>query len=150
MAPPWTRVHYFWHKQGNSLVTLMFNLFFNTTFTDTYTCYLLYRRSLLDPAELESDGWEQHAEILCRLVPRAKSCYEVAVSYAGRTYAEGKKIRAKHALAVLGMIARRRLALFVEGAGAPPPSHVQAVPAVDGRSVPVAARRSANAVESTN
>jgi glycosyltransferase involved in cell wall biosynthesis len=114
LAPEFTRVHYFWHKRGNEFLTFIFNLVNNTTFTDTYTCYLLYRRSLLEPSELESDGWEQHAEILSRLVRRAKAIYEVPVTYAGRTYAEGKKIRASHALDVIGMILRRRIAAFWE------------------------------------
>jgi len=114
LAPPWTRVHYFWHKRGNELLTFVFNLLYNKTFTDTYTCYLMYRRSLLDPAELVSNGWEQHAEILCRLMPRARSCYEVPISYAGRTYAEGKKIGAHHAVGVISMILRRRLAAFAQ------------------------------------
>ncbi len=109
IGAPWTRVYYFWHKQGNQLLTLCFNLLFNTTFTDIYTCYLLYRRSLLNVAELESNGWEQHAEILCRVVSRARVCYEVPITYAGRTYEEGKKIRAHHAIAVMGMILKRRL-----------------------------------------
>ena len=117
LAPPWTRVHYFWHKRGNEFLTFTFNLLFNTTFTDTYTCYLLYRRSLLEPSELVSNGWEQHAEILCRVVRRARACYEVPISYAGRTYAEGKKIRARDALGVLGMFVKQRvLAVFETGA----------------------------------
>lgn len=110
LAPPFARVHYFWHKCGNELLTFTFNLLYNTTFTDIYTCYLLYRRSLLDPDELVLTGWEQHAEILCRVVPRAKSCYEVPISYAGRAYGDGKKIRAHHAANVMAMILRRRLA----------------------------------------
>jgi glycosyltransferase involved in cell wall biosynthesis len=114
LASPWTRVHYFWHKQGNQVLTLMFNFLFNTTFTDTYSCYLLYRRSLLNHDELESDGWEQHAEILCRVVSRADACFEVAISYAGRTYEQGKKIRAHHAVAVVRMFIRRRLAMLWE------------------------------------
>jgi hypothetical protein len=64
--------------------------------------------------ELESDGWEQQAEILSRLVRRAKAIYEVPITYAGRTYAEGKKIRASHAVDVIGMILRRRIAAFWE------------------------------------
>ncbi len=110
LAPPWTRVHYFWHKCGNGLLTFIFNILYNMTFTDIYTCYLLYRRELLAPSELISDGWEQHAEILCRVVRRARACYEVPISYAGRSYNEGKKIRAVHALSVIRMILRRRLA----------------------------------------
>ncbi len=115
LAPPWTRVHYFWHKRGNELITFVFNLFYNTTFTDTYTCYVMYRRSLLDPADLVSNGWEQHAEILCRLMRSARSYYEVPISYAGRSYAEGKKIKARDAARVVAMIMRQRVAALWEG-----------------------------------
>lgn len=109
LAPTYTRVSYFWHKVGNHFITFVFNILNNTTFTDIYTCYLLYRRSLLRPEELVSDGWEQHAEILSRVWARCKSCYEVPISYRGRSYDEGKKIRAHHVVAVLGMIVRARL-----------------------------------------
>ncbi len=108
LAPDCTRVFYFWHKIGNQLITLCFNLFNNATFTDVYSCYLMYRRSLLDPSELVSEGWEQHAEILARVVPRAKTMYEVGIDYHGRSYAEGKKIRAYHALGVFWTIIYRR------------------------------------------
>lgn len=108
IAPPMTRVHYFWHRAGNRLITLLFNLTFNTTFTDIYSGYLLYRRALLDANELKTVGWEQHAEMLARLVPRAARIYEVPISYFGRTYAEGKKIRARHVVTVVFEIVRRR------------------------------------------
>lgn len=109
MAPKYTRVQYFSHKVGNRLITLVFNVLFNMTFTDIYSCYLLYRRDLLDHGELVSRGWEQHGEILCRVARRSKIIYEVPVSYHGRSYSEGKKIRARHVVPVLAMIVRRRL-----------------------------------------
>ena len=108
LAPAYTRVHYYWHKVGNRFITFAFNILNNTTFTDIYSCYLLYRRSLLRPEELISNGWEQHAEILARSYARARACYEVPISYRGRTYEEGKKIRAHHTLSVLAMIIRAR------------------------------------------
>ena len=49
VAPQFTRVSYFWHKMGNRFITFVFNIFYNMTFTDIYSCYLLYRRTLLDP-----------------------------------------------------------------------------------------------------
>lgn len=106
----YTRVAYFWHKVGNRLITLTFNVLFNTTFTDIYSCYLLYKRDLVSPSEILSRKWEQHAEILARSVRRARVIYEVPISYHGRTYEEGKKIRAHHTIAVLWMILRRRIA----------------------------------------
>jgi glycosyltransferase involved in cell wall biosynthesis len=109
IASPVTRVHYFWHRVGNRALTLLFNLLNNTTFTDIYTCYVLFRRSLIAHDELSTSGWEQQAEILSRLARRAKSIYEVPISYFGRTYDEGKKIRAIHAAAVAETIVRERL-----------------------------------------
>ena len=108
VASPVTRVHYFWNRVGNRGLTLAFNLFHNTTFTDIYTCYVLFRRSLINPNELRSFGWEQQAEILSLLARRAKSIFEVPISYFGRTYEEGKKIRAIHALGVAWTIVATR------------------------------------------
>ena len=108
VAPEFTRVYYFWHKVGNRFITLMFNVFFNMTFTDIYSCYLMFRRELVDPRALKSEGWEQHAEILARAVRKAEQVYEVPISYHGRSYAEGKKIKAYHVIAVILMILRMR------------------------------------------
>ena len=52
--------------------------------------------------ELKNDGWARHAEILCTIARRGNVFYEVPVNYAGRTYAEGKKIRSWHAISVIG------------------------------------------------
>jgi glycosyltransferase involved in cell wall biosynthesis len=104
LAPRYTRVHYFWHKQGNRFITLFFNIINNTTFTDIYSCYLLYRRELINADELTTFGWEQHAEILTLATSRSKVFYEVPISYHGRTYDQGKKIRAYHIISVLWTI----------------------------------------------
>ena len=109
VASPCTRVSYFWHKLGNRLITLVFNVLNNTTFTDVYSCYLLFRRELIDPKELQAEGWEQQAEILSRAFAKAKSMFEVPISYYGRTYAEGKKIKAHHAITILWTIVVRRV-----------------------------------------
>jgi glycosyltransferase involved in cell wall biosynthesis len=109
LAAQYTRVQFYWHKLGNTVITALFNALFNTTFTDIFSCYLLYRRELLNPDELVSMGWEQQAEILCRVVPRSRVIYEVPVSYQGRTYEEGKKIMARHAIPVILTIIRYRL-----------------------------------------
>ncbi len=108
IGPAFTRVHYFWHKIGNYTITLIFNMLNNTTFTDVYSCYLVYRRDLVDPARLQAEGWDQHAEILSKAVRRGSTFYEVPITYRGRTYAEGKKIRARHILSVVWRIIRER------------------------------------------
>ena len=101
IAPQWTRVHYFWHLMGNRLITLVFNLINNTTFSDIYSCYLLYRKSLFPIEKIATRGWEQHGEILTLAVKYGEVFYEVPISYRGRTYVEGKKIRAKHVFKII-------------------------------------------------
>ena len=59
-----TRVSYFWHRVGNKVLTFLFNILNNTTFTDVYSCYLLYKSNLIDPEKLVTEGWEQHSETL--------------------------------------------------------------------------------------
>jgi glycosyltransferase involved in cell wall biosynthesis len=100
VAPPITRVSYFWHKVGNWLISFTFNVLNNTTFSDVYSCYLLYRRSLIDSDKLTTQGWDQHAEILTKSVAAGTRFFEVPISYYGRTYDEGKKIRAHHVVSV--------------------------------------------------
>ena len=107
IAPECTRVYYFWHKIGNKVITLLFNIINNTTFTDIYSCYLLFKKDLLDINDLKSNGWEQQAEILSLLVSLNIKMFEVPISYSGRTYEEGKKIRAHHIIAVIWMIIKK-------------------------------------------
>ena len=89
---PLTRVHYFWHKLGNKSITLMFNLINNTTFTDIYSGYIIFKRKLINTEKLKFYGWGQQAEILTYLKKKSKKIYEAPISYKGRTYEEGKKI----------------------------------------------------------
>jgi len=104
-----TKVMYFWNKIGNKDLTFIFNLLYNTTFTDIYSCYLIYRKDLVESANLKSNGWDQHAEILSNAVKNGSKFFEVPISYNGRSYQEGKKIRARHFFKVLYMILRKRI-----------------------------------------
>ncbi len=104
-----TRVYYFWHKVGNKFITLLFNIMNNTTFTDIYSCYVVFKRDLVNPNSLLTRGWEQHAEILSTVVSKSSSYYEVPINYYGRTYEEGKKIRPHNAITVLLTIILKRI-----------------------------------------
>ena len=107
IAPEYIRIFYFWHKIGNNVITFLFNVLNNTTFTDIYSCYLLFKKDLLNLDDLKSNGWEQQAEILSLLVSSNIKIFEVPISYRGRTYEEGKKIRAHNAISVIWMIIKK-------------------------------------------
>ena len=95
------RSHNIANKFGNYILTLFFNLLYNTTFTDIYSCYLAFRRDILDVDELKTDGFEQHAEILCKIVKKSDKFYEVPINYNGRSAKEGKKIKFYHFFTVI-------------------------------------------------
>jgi glycosyltransferase involved in cell wall biosynthesis len=97
----YTRSHNIANKLGNHILTLFFNLLYNTTFTDIYSCYLAFRKDILDIDKLKTDGFEQHAEILCKIVKESNSFYEVPINYNGRSVKEGKKIKFYHFFTVI-------------------------------------------------
>ncbi len=109
LSPEYTSIHYYFHKLGNRFITFLFNLLYNTTFTDIYSCYLCFRRDLISPEKLKSNGWSQQAEILATAVKSSKNFYEVPISYSGRTFEEGKRIKARHVFGVIYMIVKKRM-----------------------------------------
>ena len=104
----YTRSHYILNKFGNIFITLIFNLFYNTTFTDIYSCYVCFKKDLLNEKNLKTKGFEQHAEILCKVIRKGKKFYEIPISYNGRTHEEGKKIKFYHIFSVLFRIVVER------------------------------------------
>jgi glycosyltransferase involved in cell wall biosynthesis len=88
------RVLYFWHSAGNRFLTLLSNMFTNLNLTDMETCFKAFRGDIIKAVRIEENRFGFEPEItakLARLRPRPR-IYEVAISYHGRTYEEGKKI----------------------------------------------------------
>ena len=104
-----TRTHNLLNKLGNKILTFIFNVLYNTTFTDIYSCYFAFKKKLLNINELRTTGFEQHAEILCKVIKNGDKFYEVPISYNGRNYSEGKKIRSYHFFTVLFQILLGRI-----------------------------------------
>jgi len=105
----YTRTHNLLNKLGNKTLTFIFNVLYNTTFTDIYSCYFAFKKRLLNAEKLRTTGFEQHAEILCKVIKNGDKFYEVPISYNGRNYSEGKKIRAYHFFTVLFQILLGRI-----------------------------------------
>ena len=104
----YTRSHNILNKFANHILTLTFNLLYNTTFTDIYSCYFAFKKELLHPNQLQTMGFEQHAEILCKVIKKGEKFYEVPINYSGRSYKEGKKIKPHDFFFVLFQIFLRR------------------------------------------
>ena len=100
------RVLYFWHSLGNTVLTTLSNMLTNLNLTDMETCYKAVRGDLARSLVLTSDRFGFEPEITARLAQRDARIYEVPISYAGRTYAEGKKINWRDGVAAVWHIVK--------------------------------------------
>lgn len=103
------RVLYFWHSVGNSLLTLLSNMFTDLNLTDMETCYKMVKAPLMKSLILTSDRFGFEPELTARLAQANARIWEVPISYDGRTYAEGKKIGWKDGVAAFFHIVRYNL-----------------------------------------
>lgn len=86
------RVLYFYHRLGNSFLTLLSNMFSNLDLTDMETCYKVFRREIIQSIKIEENRFGFEPEITAKIAKLHCRIYEVGISYYGRTYEEGKKI----------------------------------------------------------
>ncbi len=103
------RVLYFWHYVANRFLTTLSNMFTNLNLTDMETCYKVFRREVLAELNLKSNRFGFEPEITAKVAKRRNPpwrIYEVPISYAGRTYEEGKKIGLRDALQAFVCIVR--------------------------------------------
>jgi glycosyltransferase involved in cell wall biosynthesis len=100
------RVLYFWHAVGNRFLTLLSNMFTNLNLTDMESCYKAFTRSALERVTIEENRFGFEPEIVAKVASNGCRIYEVGVSYAGRTYAEGKKITWKDGVRAIWCIVK--------------------------------------------
>ena len=90
------RILFFWHSIGNKFLTTISNVFTNLNLTDMETCYKLFRADILKSIKLKENRFGFEPEVTSKISRIGGiRIYEVGISYYGRSYAEGKKIRAK-------------------------------------------------------
>ena len=100
------RVLYFWHSVGNRLLTVASNMTSNLNLTDMETCYKMFRRELIQSIPIEENRFGFEPEITVKVARSGARVYEVSISYAGRSYEEGKKIGWKDGFSALRCIAK--------------------------------------------
>lgn len=103
------RALYFWHYMGNRLLTFFSNLLTNMNLSDIETCYKVFRREIFDRITLKSDGFAFEPEITIKIAKQGCRVYETPISYSGRSYTEGKKIRWVDGVKAIWALVRYRL-----------------------------------------
>jgi glycosyltransferase involved in cell wall biosynthesis len=86
------RVLFFWHSVGNKLLTTLSNMFTNLNLSDVWTCYKAFKRETIQAIGLRENRFGFEPEVTAKVAKNGWRIYEVAISYWGRTYADGKKI----------------------------------------------------------
>ena len=106
------RVLYFWHSVANRLLTTLSNVFTDLNLGDMETCYKIFRREVLQAIgpTLKENGFGIEPELTAKVARRKYRVYEIGISYFGRTYGEGKKIKLRDAFRALWCIVRYGLA----------------------------------------
>jgi glycosyltransferase involved in cell wall biosynthesis len=104
------RVLYFWHYVGNRFLTLLSNMFTNLNLSDMETCFKAFRREVIQAVEIEENRFGFEPEVMAKVARMKVRVYEVAISYHGRTYEEGKKIGWKDGLSAVRCIVKYGLA----------------------------------------
>lgn len=89
------RVLYYWHSVGNRFLTWVTSMVSNLNLSDMETCYKVFRREIIQSLELKENRFGFEPEVTLKLARKKVRIYEVGISYAGRTYGEGKKINAR-------------------------------------------------------
>ena len=103
------RVLYFKHRIANSILTFFSNVLTDINLTDMETGYKVFTKKSIENIMLVEDGFGFEPEITAKLAKKKIRFYEVAISYKGRTYEEGKKIRLKDAVRAMYCIFKYNL-----------------------------------------
>ena len=82
---------------GNHLLTEISNLLNNQNLSDAHTCYKVLTKDIFFNIKLQENGFEFCPELTSKIARLNIEIKEVPISYRGRNYEDGKKIKLKHA-----------------------------------------------------
>jgi glycosyltransferase involved in cell wall biosynthesis len=103
------RVLFYWHAVGNKIITTLSNIFTDLNLSDMETGYKVFRAEVLKKIKIESNRFGFEPEITAKIAKMGCRIYEVPISYWGRDYTEGKKIKWKDGVAAIYWIIKYNL-----------------------------------------
>jgi dolichol-phosphate mannosyltransferase len=103
---PQSSFAFYW---GGRLLSWIANWLYGSHITDETTGYKVIKAGLLRDVGLETDGFEFCAEVTAKLLRRGATIHEVPISYAPRSWDEGKKIRWYDGLVAIWTLLKYRL-----------------------------------------
>lgn len=104
----YSRLHFFWHYVANKILTLFTNILTNLNMSDMETGYKVFKAEVLKSLILMENSFGIEPEITIKLSKKKSVFYEVPISYQGRSYDEGKKIKLKDAFIAIYCLVKYR------------------------------------------
>ncbi len=83
----------FWNMVANKILTLATNILYNAILSDMETCYKVFRAEVVAGMHIRARGFEFEPEFTAKVLKQGIRIYEVPISYNGREWDEGKKIK---------------------------------------------------------
>jgi glycosyltransferase involved in cell wall biosynthesis len=103
-------VHFFWHRLANRWLTSLSNFVTRLDLSDMETGYKAFRKDVLDRIRIRENGFGVEPELTAKVAKMGCRIIEVPISYNGRPYDEGKKIRFRDAVWAVWCVFRYRFA----------------------------------------
>lgn len=98
----------FWNMVANKLLTLATNILYNSILSDMETCYKVFRAEVVEDMTIRSKRFDFEPEFTAKVLKQGIRIYEVPISYNGREWSEGKKIKWTDAPIALWTLIRYR------------------------------------------
>lgn len=83
----------FWNMVANKILTLTTNILYNAILSDMETCYKVFQADVVRSMTIHARGFEFEPEFTAKVLKQGIRIYEVPISYNGREWSEGKKIK---------------------------------------------------------
>jgi glycosyltransferase involved in cell wall biosynthesis len=84
---------FFWNMIANKSLTLATNMLYDTILSDMETCYKCFRAEVVRDLRIRSRRFDFEPEVTAKILKKHIRIYEVPISYNGREWTEGKKIK---------------------------------------------------------
>jgi len=92
------------HYIGNKTLTILTNLLYGVMLTDMETCYKLLPGDFVRNLKIRSNRFNFEPEITAKILKSKVKIAEVPISYAGRSFEDGKKITWKDGFSALATL----------------------------------------------
>tara|TARA_X000001036_G_scaffold98400_1_gene91296 strand:- start:39524 stop:40219 length:696 start_codon:yes stop_codon:yes gene_type:complete len=78
---------------ANKLMSLLFSYVYKNKITDVATCLKVFKREIIENINIEKDDFSIEIELIAKAISQTSDFKEIPISYNGRSYADGKKIK---------------------------------------------------------